>query len=403
MKCHVPGPNVKVLGRTVHALARFGDELYLESLPDCILLRTLNAAESAYAMVKFNKNFFSYFNYNYYSTEDNEGLKCKISMKSALNTFKSPAHMDKQVDNLEIKLDPESCKLIFQLKCKHGIVKTHFVSILDCKAMQAVYTKDLVPNRITSPQRILSEALSNFQSSDDQVTLEASSQSMLLRNYIDTNVDLSKIIRTQISLKPLEFDSYAIGVDTTITFTLKEFRALLAFAEALNLPLQLQFETTGKPAVFIVHNGATFEGHFVLATSKPENTTQASSTQNTTIERKKRKESSSNKLEESAKKKPQLNEPDTEISKCLEEDSHLFNFIDIPEDNFSVRDNNVNLNGTFNKINNDHLEAMDCDNIPGSPTSRTMVKSVFKRCFESTYDPRSFHGVVLAANSDSDD
>lgn len=136
-----------MLGRTIHALARFGDELCLESQPDCILLRTLNAAESAYAIVKFNKNFFSHFNYNFYSTENHEGLKCKISMKSALNTFKSPAHMDKQVENLEIKLDPESYKLVFQLKCKHGIIKTHYVSILDCKTMQAVYTKDQVPNR----------------------------------------------------------------------------------------------------------------------------------------------------------------------------------------------------------------------------------------------------------------
>lgn len=131
----------------MHALARFSDELYLESLSDCVVLRTLNAAESAYAMVKFNKNFFSYFNYNYFSTDDNEGLKCKISMKSALNTFKSPNHMDKQVESLEIKLDPEACKLIFQLKCKHGIVKTHYVSILDCKTIHASYTKDLVPNR----------------------------------------------------------------------------------------------------------------------------------------------------------------------------------------------------------------------------------------------------------------
>lgn len=140
-------PFFLVLGRTIHALARFGDELYLESLIDCILLRTLNASESAYAMVKFSKQFFSYFNHNYYCTEENDGLKCKISMKSALNAFKSPAHMDKQVENLEIKLEPDSCKLIFQLKCKHGIVKTHFISILDCKAMQAVYTKDQVPNR----------------------------------------------------------------------------------------------------------------------------------------------------------------------------------------------------------------------------------------------------------------
>lgn len=396
MKCHVPGPNVKVLARTVHALARFGDELYLESLPDCILLRTLNAAESAYAMVKFNKNFFSYFNYNYYSTEDNEGLKCKISMKSALNTFKSPTHIDKQVENLEIKLDPECCKLIFQLKCRHGIVKTHFVSILDCKAMQAVYTKDTVPNRITSPQRILSDALNNFQSSDDQVTLEATSMSLILRNYIDCSADLTKIIRTQISLKPAEFDSYMIGTETVITFSLKEFRALLTFSEALNLPLQLHFETTGRPAVFIVHNGTTFEAHFVLATTKADNASQTTTTQNTNIERSKRKDTSG--TQGSAKKKPHL---DPDISKCLDEDSHLFNFVDIPGDNEIILSNKLNGSHSINKDKTVN-DLMDCDNIPASPAARTMIKSVFKRCFESTFDPRSIQGAVLAENSDSD-
>ncbi|CAH2986324.1 unnamed protein product [Chilo suppressalis] len=392
MKCHIPGPNVKVLGRTVHALARFGDELYLESLPDSILLRTLNAAESAYAMVKFNKNFFSYFNHNYYSTEDNEGLKCKISMKSALNTFKSPSHMDKQVENLEMKLDVDASKLIFQIKCKHGIVKTHYVTILDCKAMQAVYTKDLVPNRITSPQRILSEALSNFQNSDDQVTIEATTHSLILRNYVDSNMDLTKIIRTQINLKEAEFDSYLIGEETTITFTIKEFKALLVFAEALNLPLQLHFETTGRPAVFIVHNGVTFEAHFVLATSKADIPTQATSTQNTSkTERSKRKDNS---IQNTSRKKPHL-EPD--ISKCLDEDSHLFNFIDIPEE--KIR-NNIENENSDKQIDLDCSNIMNNDNIPASPTSRTMIKSVFKRCFENTFDPRAIQRVVLAENSD---
>ncbi|XP_050353066.1 cell cycle checkpoint control protein RAD9A isoform X2 [Nymphalis io] len=392
MKCHIPGPNVK--GRTIHALARFGDELYLESLSDCILLRTLNAAESAYAMVKFNKNFFSYFNYNFYSTEENEGLKCKISMKSALNTFKSPTHMDKQVENLEIKLDPVSCKLIFQLKCKHGIVKTHYVSILDSKAMQAIYTKDLVPNRITSSQRMLTEALSNFQNSDDQITLEVSSQSLLMRNYIDANMDLCKIIRTQINIKPSEFDSYMIGTETIITFTLKEFRALLAFAEALSLPLQLHFEVTGKPAVFIVHNGSTFEAHFVLATSKPDVATQASSQASSRID-KKRKENS-NSYEGSLKKKPHI---DAEMTKCLEDDSHLFNDLEMPEDIYTEKEM---LNGHNTSQAHNIERNMNCDDIPASPTSRIKIKSVFKRCFENTFDPRSIQGVVLAENSDSD-
>lgn len=402
MKCHVPGANVKVLGRTVHALARFGDELYLESLPDCIIFRTMNAAESAYAMIKFKKVFFSYFNYNYYSTADNEGLKCKISMKSALNTFKSPTHMDKQVENLEIKLDPDSCKLIFQLKCKFGIVKTHFVSILDCKAMQAVYEKDSVPNRITSSQRILSDALSNFQNSDDQVTLQATSQLLILRNFIDTGGDLTKVIRTQISLQQAEFDSYSISEDAIITFTLKEFKALLAFAEALNLPVQLHFESTGRPVVFIVHNGSTFEAHFVLATSKPDSETQGASTQSKSVsERKKRKESSTH---ETVKKKPHL---DNDIINRLEEDSHLFNFVDIPDESVLMeKDTSYNNNLRNNKINatNDKIDdkIMDCDNIAASPTSKNVIKPVFRRCFESTFDPRTLPKVILAENSDSE-
>lgn len=246
--------------------------------------------------------------------------------------------------------------------------------------------------------------MGNFQSSDDQVTLEATTQSLVLRNYLDTNLDLLKIIRTQISLKPAEFDSYTIGEETTITFTLKEFKALLAFAEALNLPLQLHFETTGRPAVFIVHNGTTFEAHFVLATSKADNATQATSTQNTTkTERTKRKDSS---VQDSARKKAHL---ETDISKCLDEDSHLFNFIDIPENNSINVENNgpckSSVNGAANQLeieNNNLNDVMDCDNIPGSPTSKTMIKSVFKRCFESTFDPRAIHGVVLAENSDSE-
>lgn len=198
-------------------------------------------------------------------------------------------------------------------------------------------------------------------------------------------------------MKPAEFDSYLIGSETTITFSLKEFRALLTFSEALNLPLQVHFETTGRPVVFIVHNGTTFEAHFVLATTKPDNASQTT-TQNTNVERNKRKDSGT---QGSAKKKPHL---DMDISKCLDEDSHLFNFVDIPgDDKMNLSNNlNVSLSKDSANIKDRRIDVMDCDNIPASPAARTMIKSVFKRCFESTFDPRSIQGAVLAENSDSD-
>lgn len=244
--------------------------------------------------------------------------------------------------------------------------------------------------------------MNNFQSSDDQVTIEVNSESLMLRNVIDTNAEFNKLIRTQVTLKGTEFDSYEIKVDTTITYSLKEFKALLAFAEALNLPLQLLFETTGKPAVFVIHNGCTFEANFVLATSKADSTTQTTSTQKTSnVERKKRKDSTQN--SSNVRKKPHL---ETEISKCLDEDSHLFNFIDIPDENCVMDFNNTNNKAddkdTNCDINTNGNNVIDSDNIPASPTSRTVIKTIFKRCFEKTFDIRGMQQVVLAENSDSE-
>ena len=146
-----------------------------------------------------------------------------------------------------------------------------------------------------------------------------------------------------------------------------------------------------------MHNGTTFEAHFVLATTKPDNASQTTATQNTNVERNKRKDNST---QGSAKKKPHL---EMDISKCLDEDSHLFNFVDIPGENEINLSNK--LNGSINKdatSKDIRIDLMDCDNIPASPAARTMIKSVFKRCFESTFDPRSIHGAVLAENSDSE-
>lgn len=216
---------------------------------------------------------------------------------------------------------------------------------------------------------------------------------MLLRNYIDTLADLSKVIRTQVTLKPAEFDGYNIGADTMITFTLKEFKALLAFAEALSLPIQIHFETTGRPVVFIVHNGSTFEAHFVLATSKVDNASQVT-TQNTTHNtRTKRKDvGSSNNL---PRKKPNLN---TDISKCLEEDSHLFNFIDIPQE-YPVA---ASTDGNAGNDNPQMKDDVDDDVIPPSPTAKAIIRRVFRRCFEQTIDLTNIQGTVLAEDSDPD-
>ena len=42
MKFIVPGVNVKHLGKAIHCLAKIGDEVYLDSESDALILRTVN-------------------------------------------------------------------------------------------------------------------------------------------------------------------------------------------------------------------------------------------------------------------------------------------------------------------------------------------------------------------------
>lgn len=162
------------------------------------------------------------------------------------------------------------------------------------------------------------------------------------------------------------------------------------------MPLQLNFERTGRPIIFFVHNGLTFEANFILATTKPDNETQTEPMQSKRLqERNKRKEST---IQGSVNKKAHLEVDDL---KCLDEDSHLFNFVDMPDVNI------VSVNGSSNNClqnANDKIDdnMMDCDNIPASPTSKNLLRTVFRRCFESTFDPKNLQNIILAENSDSE-
>ena len=57
---------------------------------------------------------------------------------------------------------------------------------------------------------------------------------------------VKKGVRTEFCLESGEFEQYNIDADASITFCLKEFRALLQFSEAFGLPITANFETGGR-------------------------------------------------------------------------------------------------------------------------------------------------------------
>ena len=67
-----------------------------------------------------------------------------------------------------------------------------------------------------------------------------------LSNYIDDDQDVTKCVRTEVTLAKEEFEEFNVALSTQVTFCLKELRAILSFAEALVQELQCRMEGAGQ-------------------------------------------------------------------------------------------------------------------------------------------------------------
>ncbi|XP_074740742.1 cell cycle checkpoint control protein RAD9A isoform X1 [Strix uralensis] len=274
MKCIVAGGNVKVLGRAVHSLSRIGDELYLEPTDSGLSLRTVNSSRSAFASFLFAPLFFQLYEVGG-PPPDRELFRCKVLMKSFLGVFRSLPSLEKTVGKCLILLKPRASRLVVQLHCKYGVTKTHNLAFQECERLQAVFDTQRCTSSLCAPARVLAEAVVHFPPTLAEVTLGTGPGGKIsLRNYVEDEAEPSKTMVTELWLAKDEFETVAVAPGSHITFCLKEFRGLLTFAEASNLPLTIHYDAPGRPVIFTLAD-AVLEVHLVLATlSDPESSLQ---------------------------------------------------------------------------------------------------------------------------------
>ncbi|XP_075569121.1 cell cycle checkpoint control protein RAD9A [Pelecanus crispus] len=274
MKCIVAGGNIKVLGRAVHSLSRIGDELYLEPTDSGLSLRAVNSSRSAFASFLFAPLFFQLYEPGG-PQPDRELLRCKVLMKSFLGIFRSLPSLEKTVWKCLILLKPRASRLVVQLHCKYGVTKTHNLAFQECERLQAIFDTRGCASSLRAPARVLAEAVVHFPLTLAEVTLGAGPGGKIsLRNYVEDDAEPSKTMVTELWLAEDEFQTMAVAPGSHITFCLKEFRGLLTFAEASNLPLAIHYDVPGRPVVFTLDD-TVLEVHLVLATlSDPESGSQ---------------------------------------------------------------------------------------------------------------------------------
>ncbi|KRY01173.1 Cell cycle checkpoint control protein RAD9A [Trichinella pseudospiralis] len=272
MNCVISSGNLKVFSRALQALSKLpGEDLYLEAKPEGLFLKTVNASRSGYACFQFSPKFFISFIRGVDTPISDSSLNrrvafvdhtsenyCKISMKSAVLMLRALTN----AETCEIKIAFAESALKITLHFKYGIIRKYCLSLIECEAMQSLFDRNTCKNRVVAPCQTLLEAVHrSFQLNQEEVTLLVSDQEMMFRNFVEDEPEPDKVPKTELRLNVAEFLTFDVHVKSELTFTLKEFRALLHFVEYFHVPIVFLFSEPGN-----LENCGDFSAEYVLAT-----------------------------------------------------------------------------------------------------------------------------------------
>ncbi|KFP95258.1 Cell cycle checkpoint control protein RAD9B, partial [Haliaeetus albicilla] len=258
-----------VFGRAIHAIARISDEFSFDPIEKGLALRSVNSSRSAYAYVFFSSMFFQHYCWRAVSQpcqkEKQLSLPCKLIIKSVLPVFRCVNVLERNVEKCSIYTNINDHHVTFQLLCKYGVVKTYNLTCQECDPLQAVFARHMCPNILKVHSRLLADIMIHFPTSQEEVTLSVTPMKVCFKSYTEEDTDFSKTMLTEIQLNPDEFDYFQVGVDSEVTFCLKELRGLQAFSEATSVPVSIHFDVSGKPIAFSIED-MVLEASFILAT-----------------------------------------------------------------------------------------------------------------------------------------
>ncbi|KAJ1636854.1 Rad9-domain-containing protein [Pavlovales sp. CCMP2436] len=241
--------HMRLLGKVLAALDKIGRDLFIEAGPDRLLLRTLNPAQSVFCMCTLPATLFDIYEVGH------EPPNVKIFLKLLAPLFRSTTA---QRITLQLMNHGTSSYVRVIMHCTSGLVKTFDLSYEEALPVNAMYNTDTA-HRICSEPRLLLDCVNNLPSGEHEMMFVISNSELHIKNDVDDSLAESAV-RTEMSILPQDLHEFSIGALASsaplrISFSTKEFKAVLQFAEGCSTPISAHFDEGGRPLILVAAAG----------------------------------------------------------------------------------------------------------------------------------------------------
>ncbi|KAJ3064554.1 hypothetical protein HDU98_012042 [Podochytrium sp. JEL0797] len=318
---------VKGFTRCIQSLARTGEDCYIELMPPdagnegTMLLYSVNLARTAFVKLALLPSFF-----DEYATGSLQPRHFKVLLK--------PGHVDliekcilRLLEGGKDDVELHGDRLVIELHCKYGtndpirwshpvlyrksehnskgVRKIYQLHYQATEPLKATFSKQACTNAFSASPKIIQDWLTFFSYKLDEVSIgcvvganegPVSKKVVMIKSFSEgvessgmgTQGDAdvaNRSLSTEISVDLDDFDSFDVFGDVEVTFSLKDLKTALGFADGIGQSIEAHFIGPGQPIIFSTSQPNIFNADFVLATNTFGSATPASSAKPTASQR----------------------------------------------------------------------------------------------------------------------
>ncbi|KAK6745634.1 hypothetical protein RB195_012010 [Necator americanus] len=259
--------NVKILTNAIAALSKIGDEIFLQPQERGLCLKAFNKNRSAYGAFLFADDFFS--DYDTKFVRRDEVRDCRISTKTALTIFKSAHFVEKNLVSCTLTVDCLGRELRIDFQHTYDVSRSFDVNVMERhKPFTSNVDRNDLSNAVTVSASEIASFLNEMHTGREELIMCASDDKFVFKNYVPCEDETNEgfACRTEITVLKSCFKGFAVQKPSEISFSMKEFKAIITFARQHSCDVSLFFEKPGSALIVAVESDAGYSGEFIIAT-----------------------------------------------------------------------------------------------------------------------------------------